>query len=65
MDRKTDIALEAYTVPEFCAAHRICRASFYNLPEGERPRVMRVGSRVLVSKEAAAEWRRAREAKAA
>lgn len=61
-----NISLEAYTVPEFCAAFRICRASFYNLQKaGQGPRVMRVGARVLISKEAAAEWRKAREAEAA
>ncbi|MGX8013731.1 hypothetical protein ACVDG8_034570 [Mesorhizobium sp. ORM8.1] len=58
-----DLQTEAYTVPEFCAAHRICRASFYNLQKAAQgPRIMRVGGRVLVSKEAAADWRKAREA---
>jgi len=54
--------LEAYSIPEFCVAHRISRASFYNLLKaGEAPRTMRVGGRVLVSKEAATDWRRERE----
>jgi len=49
----------AYTVDEFCASHRISRAHFYNLLKaGKGPRVMRAGSRVLISEEAAADWRR-------
>ena len=52
----------AMSVDEFCRAHAICRASFYNLlKRGAAPRVMRVGGRVLVSTEAAAEWRRRME----
>ncbi len=48
----------AYTIDEFCQAYRICRASFYNLlKKGDGPRVMKVGSRRLVSVEAADEWR--------
>ncbi|WP_095087779.1 helix-turn-helix transcriptional regulator [Mesorhizobium sophorae] len=58
-----DTNFEAYSIPEFCVAHRISRATFYNLIKaGVGPRTMHVGGRVLVSKEAGAEWRRAREA---
>lgn len=61
-----DVTTEAYTVDEFCAAYRICRASFYNLQKSNLgPRIMRVGGRVLISKEAAAAWRREREGEAA
>ena len=52
----------AYTVNEFCAAHRISVALYYKLKlQGLAPRETRVLSRVIISMEAAAEWRRARE----
>lgn len=54
--------IEAYSILQFCAAHGISRASFYNLvTAGKAPRTMKVGGRVLISKEAAADWRRACE----
>lgn len=50
----------AYTIPEFCEAHRICRATFYNMVrDGQAPRRMKVRGKVLIEAEAAAEWRRA------
>jgi len=53
---------EAYTIDEFCRTHGISRAHYFNIQNrGEGPRVMRVGARVLVSRESAAEWRRSRE----
>ena len=53
---------DAFNVIEFCQRHGLCRSSFYNLlTRGEGPRVMRVGSRIMISKEAAADWRRERE----
>lgn len=52
----------ALTIPEFCQANRISRGSFYNLKKaGKAPRLMIVGNRVLISPEANAEWRLARE----
>jgi hypothetical protein len=53
--------VDAYSVPEFCRRHGISVAFFYKLEEKERPTTMRVGSRVLVTHEAAANWRRERE----
>lgn len=51
-----------FSINEFCLAHRIGRTHFYDLlKEGRAPRLMRVGRRVLVSAEAAADWRRAME----
>jgi hypothetical protein len=51
-----------YSIDEFCAAHRVSRRKFYDLLEhGLGPRLMRVGSRILISVEAAAAWRRERE----
>ena len=53
---------KAQPLAEFCKEHGICRQTFYNLrAKGEAPRVMRVGRKVLVSAEAAADWRRERE----
>ena len=53
----------AYSVAEFCESHGgITRQFFYKLQtQGKAPRIMRVGSRVLISVEAAAEWRRQME----
>jgi predicted DNA-binding transcriptional regulator AlpA len=58
---------DAYTIIEFCAAHGISRATFYALLRaGRGPRLMRVSAnRVAISREAAEDWRRAREADAA
>ena len=54
---------DAYSVEEFCARHRISPQLFYKLkPKGLMPVTFNVGTRVLISKEAAAAWRRAREA---
>jgi hypothetical protein len=54
---------DAYSVDEFCARHRISPQLFYKLkPQGLMPATFNVGTRVLISKEAAAAWRRAREA---
>jgi predicted DNA-binding transcriptional regulator AlpA len=53
----------ALTVDEFCLAHRISRPFFYKLlKDGTAPRIFKLGSRTLVSVEAAAAWRREREA---
>jgi excisionase family DNA binding protein len=53
---------DAYTVEEFCARHRITKRRFYELiSEGRGPRLMRLGRRPLISREAAAEFRRALE----
>jgi hypothetical protein len=57
----------AYTIEEFCEAHGgFSRAHFFNLrAAGLGPREMCVGRRRLISKEAAEDWRRQREAAAA
>jgi hypothetical protein len=55
-----------FTVNEFCDAHRLSRAQLYNLwNAGIGPRWMANGSRRLISVEAAADWRREREAASA
>jgi hypothetical protein len=52
----------AFTIKEFCAAHRICEAFYYKLRAADLgPREMRTLRKVTISFEAAAEWRRERE----
>ena len=51
---------DAFTVNEFCARHRISVQLFYKNRK-QMPRTFNVGARVLISKEAAAAWRRERE----
>lgn len=54
---------QAYSIPEFCESFRISRGTFYNLQKtGQAPRTMKIGTRVLISRDAADEWRRSREA---
>ena len=53
-----EAAPAAYSITQFCAAHSISRATFYNLVKaGASPRIMQVGKRRLISREAAADWR--------
>lgn len=53
----------AYTIAEFCAEHRVSRTHLYMMVKaGKGPRLMKLGRRVLISVEAAADWRRAVEA---
>jgi hypothetical protein len=52
----------AYTIPEFCAAHGICRATLANLwKSGQGPKFMQIRARRYISAEAAEEFRRAVE----
>ena len=51
---------DAFTVNEFCGRHRISVQLFYK-NRNQMPRTFYVGTRVLISKEAAAAWRRERE----
>jgi predicted DNA-binding transcriptional regulator AlpA len=51
---------------EFCRRHGLSRSAFYNAVKANQgPKLMRVGSRVMVSREAAEAWRREREEAAA
>lgn len=53
---------DALGVEEFCRRHGISRAYLYILwRRGEGPKYMRVGGRRLISREAAADWRRRME----
>lgn len=47
-----------FTVATFCSAHQISRTHLYTLDKsGNGPRRMKVGRRVLISAEAARDWR--------
>jgi hypothetical protein len=59
MNAPVDDTADAYTIDEWCRRHRLSRATFYNLlRRGEAPRVMKVGIRTLISREASADWRK-------
>jgi hypothetical protein len=50
---------DAFTIEEFCSRHRITKRRFYELcASGRGPRLMRLGRRPLISREAAADFRR-------
>jgi hypothetical protein len=51
---------DAFSVAEFCKRHRISPQLFYKF-KNQMPATFRVGTRVLISREAAAAWRRGRE----
>jgi hypothetical protein len=51
------------SIPEFCYAHSISEDFYFKLKrQNEGPDEMAVGARTLISVEAAAAWRRKREA---
>jgi hypothetical protein len=51
----------AYSIPEFCAAHRFSKSHYYALRRrGLGPAETRLGVRVVISVEAATRWRKAR-----
>ena len=55
----------AFSIKHFCAAHGICVETYFRMQRaGIGPSVMKVGSRTMISVEAAAAWRREREAAA-
>jgi hypothetical protein len=50
--------VDAYSIPEFCRRHGICRGTYYNLKANKTaPREFRAMGRVLISKEEARRWR--------
>jgi hypothetical protein len=62
MTDKRDIPIAAYTIKEFCHAHRISPDFYFSLQRrGIGPKAMKIGRRTLISVEAAAQWRRERE----
>lgn len=60
MEQKMEhIDQAAYSIDEFCKAHRISRPMFYKLAKSNRgPRLMQVGRRQLITMESAANWRK-------
>jgi|SRR6516162_6295355 len=61
--RGPPVPAACYTIATFCTAHHFSQAMFFKMQSaGQAPRTMRIGRRVLISFEAAAEWRRQREA---
>src|SRR5262249_27845228 len=54
--------LDSYSIAEFCRRHMLTAYMFYELQrQGLAPKVMVVGGRKFISKEAAARRRKARE----
>ena len=63
---KSSVARAAYTISEFCEAHRISRSKLYQLwAAGSGPAWMNVGVKRIISFEAAADFRRELEAASA
>ena len=57
---------KAYTIDQFCEAHGFGRTAYYNLKRnGLAPREIRVGTKPLVTEEAAKDWRETMERRAA
>jgi hypothetical protein len=55
----------ALSIPEFCTAHGISEGMYYKIKKLDpslAPREMKIGTRTLITMEAAAEWRAKREA---
>jgi predicted DNA-binding transcriptional regulator AlpA len=53
--------VDCYSIPEFCRRTGISRPHYYRLREdGLTPVEFRLGTRVLITKEAAEAWRRER-----
>jgi hypothetical protein len=53
----------ALSIRAFCVLHDLSEAQFYKMRrEGWGPTTMKVGSRTLISRESARQWRAAREA---
>ena len=55
--------VDAFSIRAFCDRHGISESFFHKLQQqGLGPRVMRLGSRTLITRESAERWRREREA---
>jgi hypothetical protein len=53
---------DAYSIEEFCRRHNVSHGTFYNMRKrGQGPREARAMTRVLITKEAAADWRKKNE----
>jgi hypothetical protein len=57
---------DAYTIREFCKRHMLSRPTYNRLrADGRGPRVIKLDQKVLITKEAAADWRAEHEARTA
>ena len=57
------VPLLAMSISQFCSAHNISEGFYYKLKKQKlAPREMKVGTRTLITFEAAADWRAEREA---
>jgi len=57
-------AIVMYTITEFCSAHKISRSKLYQLwRAGTGPRSVKIGSRNLITAEAACAWRQQLESR--
>jgi hypothetical protein len=54
---------DLYTIEEFCRRHRMSKQAFYRRLN-EMPTTFTIGARRYITREAAARWRREREAQA-
>jgi predicted DNA-binding transcriptional regulator AlpA len=66
MEMQYDNTTDLLSIADFCGANRISRPFLYKLwAQGKGPKFIKLGRRVLISKEAAAEWRSSLENSAA
>jgi hypothetical protein len=55
------VSIEAFSIPEFCRAHALSRAHYYTLRKvGLGPDEATLLGRIIITKEAAARWRKLR-----
>jgi hypothetical protein len=67
-DRRPPVTIErrAYSIPQFCDAFSISVETYFKLArKGEGPRTFKIGSRTLISAQAAEQWLAEREREAA
>ena len=58
IESATPVEREALSIAEWCEANTISKAFFYKLPECDRPAVLELGRRRLITREASADWRK-------
>jgi hypothetical protein len=64
-DDAADDDADAYSIVAFCKRHALSPSFYFKIrAQGLGPAEMRIGARVLISREAAARWRAARESAA-
>jgi hypothetical protein len=65
LDKQPPREPDAYTVREFCQAHRISISTYHKLrKQGRGPRIIQPGAQARITREAAAAWREQMEAEA-